>query len=141
MTPTLAPLGPRDRSLDSLDPRFELLAMTLLARLTEAGILVCIVETRRSQLQHDADVTSGHSWIEHSLHQDGLAIDVAPYDQYLLHGADKLQWDAADPVWQRMGQIGESLGLRWGGRWVVPDLGHFEYTLRTPTPTPIVVTA
>lgn len=33
-----------------------------------------------------------------------------------------------DPVWERVGQIGESLGLSWGGRWKgsLVDRDHFE---------------
>ncbi len=117
----------RDRKLDDLDPRFLPLALALLARLVEAGIPVLIVETRRTEAQHLEDVANGRSWIARSTHQDGLAIDVAPYDTYQLHGDDKLRWDATDPVWNRIGLIGEGLGLRWGGRWVQKDLGHFEY--------------
>jgi len=40
---------------------------------------------------------------------------------------NKLQWDASDPIWLRIGTIGEALGLRWGGRWTQKDMGHFEY--------------
>jgi peptidoglycan L-alanyl-D-glutamate endopeptidase CwlK len=118
---------PRDRTLDSLDPRFLPLVYQLLARLTEAGILVMIIETRRTEAQHQADLASGHSWIAHSLHQDGLAIDLAPYQTYNETGADKLQWQASDPLWGRMGAIGKALGLGWGGDWQQKDLGHFEF--------------
>jgi hypothetical protein len=100
--------------------------MELLARMVEARILVLIVNTRRTQAEQDQAIAAGVSWVRHSKHQDGLAIDLVPYDQYALHGPDKLQWNGNDPVWQQMGQIGESLGLRWGGRWHQRDLGHFE---------------
>lgn len=119
----------RDRKLDSLDPRFKPLAIELLARLTEAVILVIIVETRRTQEQHEEDVVNGRSWIAHSLHQDGLAIDICPLMQYDLHGPDKLQWDANDPIWQEIGEVGRTLGLRWGGDWIQKDMGHFELPL------------
>lgn len=118
----------RDRKLDDLNPTFKSLAIALLARLVEAGIQVMIVETLRTAEQHAADVASGHSWITRSKHQDGLAIDIAPYSVWQLHGDDKLQWSADDPVWQQIGAIGESLGLKWGGRWTQKDLGHFEMT-------------
>lgn len=116
----------RDRKLDSLDLAFKFQVFQLLARFTEAGILIMIVETRRSQEAHDEDLRTGHSWIKHSMHQDGRAIDVCPYETYLLHGDDKLQWDAGDPIWVRLGVIGESLNLGWGGRWTKKDLAHFE---------------
>jgi hypothetical protein len=113
--------------LDSLDPRFKPLAFALLARLTEARIAVCIVNTLRTAQEQQTALQRGVSWVPHSKHQDGLAIDLAPYAIYALAGDDKLQWDARDPVWLRMGQIGEGLGLRWGGRWKQADMGHFEY--------------
>src|ERR1051325_189720 len=125
---------PRDRKLNDLAPVFRPLAIELLARCIEAGIQICIVETRRTQLQHDQDVATGHSFVTHSKHQDGLAVDIAPWEIYQLHGADKLDWNAGtgpDSVlepWATMGKIGESLGMKWGGRWHQPfDAGHFEY--------------
>ena len=57
-------------------------------------------------------------------------MDVAPYEQFNLHGPDKLNFDAKDPIWQRIGKIAESLGLRWGGRWRKRDMGHIEMPIR-----------
>jgi hypothetical protein len=123
-----------DRSLDSLDPRFQMVAMQLLARLVEAGIPVMITNTRRTDLEQAQAIATGHSQVQRSKHQDGLAIDVCPYDVYQLDGPDKLQWDRDDPVWPKMGVVGEHLGLRWGGRFhpldehgLGWDPGHFEY--------------
>lgn len=124
------------RRLDELDPRFQPLAETFLARAVEAGIPLLIVATGRTAAEQADLVRTGHSRVAHSLHQDGLAIDVAPYAIYRLHGEDKLQWDTADPVWRTLGPIGEDLGLRWGGRFhplnlhgVGWDPGHFEYPI------------
>ena len=106
--------------------------MALLARLVEAGIHVLIVDTLRTPAEHADNLARGVSWTKHSLHLVGLAIDICPYEVYTSAvGGDKLQWDETDEIWQRIGVIGESLGLRWGGRWKQRDLGHFEY--RTPT--------
>lgn len=85
-----------------------------------------IIETLRTEEQHQEDIASGHSWVVHSKHQDGLAIDICPYYQYMEHGDDKLQWDSSDPIWQSIGLIGEDLDLTWGGRWQQKDMGHFE---------------
>jgi peptidoglycan LD-endopeptidase CwlK len=121
------------RLLDDLDPTFKPLACELLARFTEQGYLVMIVNTRRTADEQAANVAKGVSWVKHSKHEDGLAIDVAPFQTWALYGPDKLQWDAHDPIWFKLGAIGEALGLRWGGRWVkTPDLGHFEYVERAP---------
>lgn len=135
----------RYRSLDLLHPDFRVLADRLLVKCIEARIMVMVVETWRSQASHEEDVKDGRSWTTRSKHQNtigraelqellhreapaSLAIDIAPYDQYQLHGSDKLQWDADDPIWQKLGKIGESLGLKWGGRFktVPPDMAHFE---------------
>jgi len=136
--PTTPPLPPRDRKLDDLDPRFLPIVFQLLARFVEAGIPVLIVETRRSEAQHQADLASGHSWIVHSLHQDGLAMDVCPYAVWQETGDDKLQWLGSDPLWLRLGVIGEGLGLDWGGRWARRDLGHFQLTVRPAMAPPTI---
>ena len=114
------------RRLNDLSPRFKPLAMELVARCVEAGIPVLIVDTLRTQDEHAANIAKGVSWTTRSKHLTGDAIDLCPYETYQLHGPDKLQW-ADGPVWHRLGAIGEALGLRWGGRWVQKDLGHFEY--------------
>ena len=115
------------RALDDLSPRFRPLAFELLARLVEAGVSVVVVDTLRTAEEHAENLRRGVSWTAHSKHLDGDAIDVCPLEEYILHGPKKLQWNASDPVWQTIGRIGEEIGLRWGGRWKVRDLGHFEY--------------
>lgn len=133
----------RYRDLDLLHPDFRSVVDRFLARCVEAQIMVMVVETWRSQEAHEQDVKNKRSWVKKSKHQqtilslveyDGrpvevpasLAIDIAPYDQYQLHGPDKLKWDAKDPVWKKLGKIGESLGLKWGGRWKRRDMAHFQ---------------
>jgi len=115
------------RALDDLSPRFRPKAVELLARLVEAGIHVLIVDTLRTPEEHAENLRKGVSWTTRSKHLTGDAIDIVPYETYALHGHDKVQWDSGDPIWTRIGAIGESLGLRWGGRWKQKDMGHFEY--------------
>lgn len=115
-----------NRSLDALNPAFKPKAIELLARAAEAGYPLMIIETLRTPEEHAANLAAGRSWTQHSKHLDGLAIDVAPYETYQLHGGNKLDWATDDPVWQVLGEIGEKLGLRWGGRWQQKDMGHFE---------------
>ena len=114
------------------------LAIELLARCAEAGLAVMIVDTLRTPEEHAANLARGVSWTERSKHLTGDAIDVAPYSIYQLHGADKLQWDNADPAWLAIGRIGEALGLRWGGRWRQKDMGHFEWQ---PERVPVMLSA
>lgn len=114
------------RKLDDLEPRFRVQAMELIARAAEAGIPVMIIDTLRTPQEQAANIAKGVSWTKNSKHLTGHAIDVCPYESFLLHGPDKLRWDGSDPVWETLGGIGERIGLRWGGRWKVRDLGHFE---------------
>jgi hypothetical protein len=113
------------RALDDLVPELRVKVYELLARCIEAGIPTIIIDTLRTPAEHQVNLARGTSWTPHSKHLDGRAIDVCPYQLFRLHGGDKLEWDANDPVWQTIGEIGERLGLRWGGRWAQRDMGHF----------------
>ena len=121
------------RRLDDLSASFKPKAIELLARLVEAGILVAIVDTLRAPAEQEENIRKGVSWTKNSRHLTGNAIDIAPYSLWQISGPDKLNWNGSDPVWAKIGEIGESLGLIWGGRWgkksgstAKPDLGHFE---------------
>lgn len=133
------------RKLDDLSREMRLVTYQLLARLVEKGIHVCIVDTLRTAQEQADNLAKGVSWTQRSMHlprklrgySEGSidadksdAIDLCLYEQYNLHGPDKLQWNTADPAWQVIGELGESLGLRWGGRWKQKDMGHLE--LRNP---------
>lgn len=115
------------RRLDDLSDRFRPKAIELLARLTEAGIPVMVIDTLRTPAEHAANLAAGKSWVKRSKHMDGDAIDICPYAIYDANGPDKLAWDAGHPVWAKIGPIGEALGLTWGGRWKQRDMGHFEF--------------
>lgn len=119
------------RKLDDLDEGFKPQAIELLARLAEAEIPCFIVDTLRTKAEQEAYLASGASQTIRSKHLKGMAIDVCPYEMFQIHGPDKLLWDADNPanlaIWTRIGEIGEGLGLRWGGRWKsLRDYGHFE---------------
>lgn len=132
-----------DRSLDSLSSDFKPLAMEVIARLVERHICVLIVQTSRTLAEHKINLANGTSATALSKHlprslrgfetgtaddKKADAIDLCPYEIYQLHGPDKLQWDDTDPAWAVIGQVGELLSLRWGGRWKHPhDPGHLEY--------------
>ena len=116
-----------NRRLDALSPAMQPKAFELLARCVEAGLAVIVVNTLRTAEEQAACRAAGTSWVKHSLHEDGLAIDIAPLAQYTLHGPNKIQWDAKDPAWAKLGAIGERVGLWWGGRWKEhSDPGHFQ---------------
>ena len=73
------------RALDDLALPFRPLACKLIARLAERGVPVFIVCTGRTQREQDEAVASGHSKVRHSKHQDGIAIDICPYRQFIIH--------------------------------------------------------
>lgn len=135
------------RLLSDLHPKARPLFNDFLAKCTEAGIPLMIVFTGRTPAEQEALYAIGRTdgqpaskqvtWTLDSRHvmspkQDmkSLAIDVCPYDTFQIKGPDKLDWNDADPVWAQLGQIGESIGLKWG---VVgsdgkrKDKGHFEF--------------
>lgn len=60
------------------------------------------------------------TWTLESNHENGRAFDAVP----MLNG--KAHWAAPYQTWLTMGEIGESAGLKWGGRWKERDLPHFE---------------
>jgi len=125
------------RALNDLHPDFRPKAIELLARLTEAGIACLITDTLRTAEEQAIFLARGTSKVKRSKHQDGLAIDLVPYETYSLNGPDKLNWDMESPnavkAWKIMGIIGKNLGLRWGGDFkplnkhgIGWDPGHFE---------------
>ncbi|MDD5189440.1 MAG: M15 family metallopeptidase [Dehalococcoidales bacterium] len=64
---------------------------------------------------------SAHNCVNPNGSPSAQAFDVVP----LIHG--KPQWDATDPVWQTVGEIGKSFGLEWAGDWVkFKEFPHFE---------------
>lgn len=132
------------RALNDLSYPMRSRAVEVLARLVERGIAVMIVDTLRTEVEHQLNLAKGVSWVPRSMHlprrvrgyptvdpdaDKSDAIDLCPYETYNLHGPDKLQWNNADPAWQAIGEIGEAVGLKWGGRWHQKDMGHLEYRL------------
>lgn len=109
------------RRLNSLDPSFRPLAVELIARAVEAKIDPRIVCTRRTLEEHRDNVRHGKSWTAHSLHIDGLAIDLCP-----LSLLGKPDWEPSSILWLQLGAIAQSLGLEWGGDWKQKDFGHFQ---------------
>lgn len=128
----------------------KLKSFELIARCAEQGIPLMIINTLRTSAEQEANIKNGVSWTKNSRHLPAphwascmksvgpsfdcscpnagksRAIDICPYSIFQLDGPDKLKWDSDSPVWETIGRIGESLGLKWGGRWTKRDMGHFE---------------
>lgn len=145
------------RKLEDLHPDLEPIARAFLAECERQSIEVLITCTYRSVTEQAELYAQGRTkpgkvvtWAEpgESLHNrigpDGKpsaeAFDVVP----LRNG--KLIWGTSgngiddDPtddqtddleLWQRVGQIGELLGLSWAGRWRKPktEYPHFQVTI------------
>ena len=121
-----------EKNIATLVPRARAKAYEWLARCQAEAINVKVICGLRSNAEQaalyakgrtapGAKVTNaqpGHSW-----HNFGVAWDFVVFD-------DRGQplWDS--PLMDRCGEIGEELGLEWGGRWKrFPDKPHLQLKL------------
>lgn len=117
----------RAHRIDSLSAELQPRARRLLELAAAEGIELVVTEGRRTverqrELYAQGRTTPGPivTWTMNSKHLTGEAFDVA------VRVDGKLTWPDDDALWERIGQIGESVGLRWGGRWEQRDRPHFE---------------
>ena len=119
------------RDLDELHPKVKELAKQLIEACSKLGYAIGISETYRTSQRQDYlyslgrtrsgnIVTYARGSDKSSYHQWRLAFDIynnVPGDLY------------NETVLDKAGEIGESLGLEWGGRWSgFVDKSHFQYT-------------
>jgi D-alanyl-D-alanine carboxypeptidase len=105
-----------------LDPVALERAAALLDACWQVGIPAWISSSRRSEAEQRELVRTGKSQTMHSAHLDGRAFDI----DVVGYRRD----DVPLSFWNELGPLGESIGLRWGGRWrTLVDLGHFEVPL------------
>jgi peptidoglycan L-alanyl-D-glutamate endopeptidase CwlK len=96
------------------------------------GYEMALLEGYRSPARQDmlarmgSAVTNAKAF--QSWHQYGLAADCAFWRDGKLVISEKDPW--AMRGYQLYGEVAESLGLTWGGRWAMMDLGHTELRLR-----------
>ena len=112
-----------------LHPAMKPLAVKLLQEARKQGINLRITSGLRTETEQQAlydqgrtrpgkIVTNAKPW--QSYHNYGLAIDVVP-----MNAANQPVWNSKD--WNKIGQIGKSIGLRWGGDFKnLVDKPHFE---------------
>lgn len=113
--------------IEDLEPELREQATTLLAEAARHGLLLRITHTRRTFQEQEDIYAQGRTkpgpkvtaaaagW---SAHNYGLAFDVCQ------HGGEP--YPDNDDWWEKVGRLGESLGLEWGGRWKHPDRPHFQ---------------
>lgn len=103
------------------------LAENLLRLSADAGIPLKVVSAYRSPEAQQALLDSGKGVTNAgallSYHNHRLAFDVVPLEYISMK-----DWNPSGPLWQRVGDIGKSVGLSWGGDWVKKDLPHFQLT-------------
>jgi len=98
-------------------------------QMEELGLRVRIGEVRRSRDRQRMLYAQGRTapgqivtWTLASKHLDGRAFDFDFVDS---------EYQDDDDAWELAGEVGEWLGLVWGGRWDVQDKRHFELPDRT----------
>lgn len=119
------------QNLDKLVPKVRRMAEELIVLCEKEGIEIKITQTFRSIDEQNAlyaqvrtkpgkIVTNAKGGA--SFHNYGVAFDFCP----VVKG--KLAWKNTK-LFTKVGELGESIGLSWGGRWKrFKDLPHFEYT-------------
>ncbi|RQH10135.1 M15 family metallopeptidase [Paraburkholderia dinghuensis] len=118
----------RDWNLLDADFRTRLLLVYKIMR-EQYGYEVALLEgyrgpERQNRLaQMGGNVTNAAAF--QSYHQYGLAADNAFLRDGKLVISEKDSW--AMRGYQIYGQVAEQVGLTWGGRWKLMDLGHVEY--------------
>lgn len=110
---------PTIENLTELLPDIRARAIELVNAARAAGVPLIITSGRRTLDEQRLLVNSGRSRTLRSKHLEGRAFDVDVLG--LNRDAVPRWWFAA------LGSYGESLGLKWGGRWqTIYDPGHFE---------------
>lgn len=118
------------RDWGSLDPDFRNRLLMVYRLMKERhGYDMALLEGYRSpERQARLAVLGGHvtqARANQSYHQYGLAADNAFYRDGRLVISEKDPW--AMEGYRLYGEVAESLGLVWGGRWSFRDYGHVEY--------------
>lgn len=134
-------LASADRRWDLLDPEFRQRLLVAYRLMRERhGYEMVLIEgyrspERQAMLQAAGPhVTNAGPW--QSYHQHGLAADSAFLRNNKLVISERDPW--AMQGYRLFGEIAESVGLTWGGRWKLMDFGHVEWrkpgVMRRPPP-------
>lgn len=119
------------RDINELNEPVRSMAQQFLDKAKEAGIRVIITSTFRDAASQNSlyaqgrtksgkrvtNASAGQSW-----HNFRCAFDFVP----IVDG--RAAWSRTD-LFKKLGEIGESIGLEWGGRWTrFVDMPHLQYT-------------
>ena len=119
------------RSLSDLAPAIKAIALVFITECAGKGIDILVTSTYRDKESQDALYARGRTTPGNivtnakggeSFHQYRCAFDFCP----LVNG--KPVWDDI-ALFEQCGQIGESVGLEWAGRWEhMKELAHLQFT-------------
>lgn len=118
-----------EKNIATLHPRLRDKARALVRLSANQGITIKVISGTRSYEEQAAlyakgrtapgpkvtNAKPGDSW-----HQHSVAWDIGVWENGTYVGDS--------PKYRQVGEIGESLGLEWGGRWKFVDLPHFQDT-------------
>lgn len=120
--------GSRDWGSLDADFRNRLLVVYKLMKERHGYDLALLEGYRSPERQARLAALGGHvtqAKANQSYHQYGLAADNAFYREGKLVISERDPW--AMEGYRLYGEVAESLGLVWGGRWSFKDYGHVEY--------------
>jgi peptidoglycan LD-endopeptidase CwlK len=120
------------RKIEDLDPEVQKICLQHLANAREEGIELIVTSTWRDYEAQDGlyaigrtvdverrpvtNARGGSSW-----HNFKAAYDVVP----IVHG--KPVWEAADPIWKEVVELGKAAGAEAGADWPhFRDMPHFQ---------------
>lgn len=120
------------QKIELLKPKVKKLAGKLIGKSLKNGIKISIYQTYRTIEEQNKLYAKGRTEPGsivtkakggYSMHNYGVAFDCAP-----LSNNGGIDWGNIE-LFKKVGRIGESIGLEWGGSWIsFPDYPHFQYT-------------
>lgn len=128
------------REISQLHPYLQELVLKLVEECAKQNLQIAIGECYRTVEEQNAlyaigrskpgsKVTNARGDSYSSMHQWGVAFDIYRNDEKGLYYN-------ADSFFNRVGKVGEALGLEWGGSWSgLVDLPHFQLPDWGSTPT------
>ena len=119
------------RDITLLHPEVQAIIPKFLNECKNRGLIVKITDTVRTKQEQDKLYAQGRTeagnivtWVKYpySNHNWGMAFDICRND-------GKGAYNDSDGWFKKVGQVGKSFGLEWGGDWKgTPDKPHFELT-------------
>lgn len=121
-----------DRDWSKLDAGFRNTVLQLFAKMEARGYRMALLEGVRSAERQELLANKGpsvtHARRGQSKHQYGLAADIAPVRDDRLMISERDPWAAS--AYKALGEESEKMGLTWGGKWAIHDLGHVEHAAK-----------